>query len=124
VNNEPVKLEKSRSKIDISRRADDYQLEVLPNNYAGFKKVQITASSPHTISSPTLNKSSIYGSQDRLQQVKEERFRRYSGLGSKQPIEMETSKSLFPSRSPSRNLAPLQDIEKGSNSNSISQVLA
>jgi len=45
VNNEPVKLEKSRSKVDIARISGEYNLEVLPNNYAGFKKIEITAKS-------------------------------------------------------------------------------
>ena len=43
VNNEPVKLEKSRSKLDLSPVSDEYKLDVLPNNYAGFKKIQISS---------------------------------------------------------------------------------
>ncbi len=121
MNNEPVKLEKSRSKVDISRASGEYNLEVLPNNYAGFKKIEITAQS---LSGYTPTYQSSASLELKEKKTNEVRFKRDTSLSNKKTIPMETSKAGNGSASSSRNLPSLSNkIDRSVHKNSMSQVL-
>lgn len=65
VNNQPIQLTQSRSRMELGQNKEHYQLDSQPDNYARFRKIRISHS-PKVLLTPKARIQSSYGSQDQV----------------------------------------------------------